>query len=1241
MEKSSMAKRIVALRQRMRRHPEETPELRPMIEALKNQRREQRRDESLEQYMTDFASVKTRFEEGQDVIQEARKLSKDLSTFLRRCTDQHYGRRLRLDACCSDLKDMITKMAQQISEPKVHLLEENSAFNNRIKDVIIINLGHRDPRDFLNDSRSQFIYIIAKVMKEIQSAIKVVFIIYANFKKEGITYNVPVWTSAIPIYPSDNLNEVWEYIASLLWDKLSDFEQGSSGQEFDIIRYLKLNINAFNPIRIGRSTYCEVPPKIAKSKATLNIKNDDEKCFLWSILAALHPVSNHANRVSSYQRYEHDLKWEEGDFPMTLKSVRKFEKDNDLNIWVFGLNNTDKKIKIFPLYKSKGDQRKEPIDLLVVGSEEVALHFVLIKNISRLLHGQHHWTSGRMRLCRYCLLYQPEEKFLQHQMDCQLLNVLGAVKMPQDPIISFTNYRYKEPVPVVCYADFESILTPLNDGRTRHDPMACGLYIQYQDFMQMESYYTKDVSSTCHEWLIEELKSLAKRLYTYYENFMILDVPTLTSEEQIYHDTATHCHICEEEFDEFDLRVRDHDHWTGFYRGPAHNKCNQNYKDPKIVPVFLHNFSKYDAHFIARALIKHKRQVKVVANNEETLIYCTIYYPEYDIKIRFVDSYRFLPDSLDRLSKNLHPSTKTILRSFFRKEEDFELVCQKGFFCYEYVDKVERLDDTVIPPQEAFHNKFNDTEMSDGDYEHVKKVWQHFLIKNLRQYMKLYMKVDVLILADIFENFRRECRRTYNLDPAHYVTAPSLTYDAALKFTKIKLERLMDQDMYLFVEKSIRGGMVQTCLRHAKAEPGVNCIVYLDVTNLYGWAMSQPLPYSDFTWMPREEWSRIGHEGNEFGYFLEVDLLYPISKHKDHSDFPLAPEHRNVSKSGDKLMLTLYHKYRYVVHHRNLRLYENLGLSVNTVHRVLRFREKPWLKDYVDLNASKRAVAQNDFEKNFYKLMVNALFGKTIENVRKRQDVHLVTKWEGRGGGAELVAKPNFCHSTPINGGKIEEDGGMIKMSKTEVELDKPIYIGASILDISKTLMYDFHYNFVKNQFPTDSPLLYTDTDSLIYLLPVPSIDYLIARDPSRFDTSNYPADHPLFSLQNVKKVGSMKDETDRKAITEFVGLRPKLYAYEVEGDTAKRAKGVRKPQLRKLTIDDYRKCLYDDSVHMVTQQTFQSKGHVIHTTPIRKIGLSANDDKRYCGGKHKIATLPWGHHLIPSDSDGSSSGEV
>ncbi|HYT42363.1 MAG TPA: DNA polymerase [Methylomirabilota bacterium] len=1205
-----------ALRQRRRRNPYERDTLSGWMEEIKkleaSRRLCARRDERLEHWQNELVNLRYRLENGENVLSDARRLRNSLNTYIRVCRRQHTSYRAELDGCFAELGDIVNRSSNQ--HPWI---EVASAFEGRIITGVISNFGIVDPRKFLEHAGVVFQREVTRFMQNQSSAVKLVLTLHADFVKDDVHRTIPLITPTLALFPADDISAVWRRFADMLWEKLSNFEIGESGLQLDSIRYLKVNVNTYNPIRSG----AQLSDSVRNSKAVINVKNNnDGKCFLWSVLAKLYPACQHVDRLTNYEKYSHKLKWEEKDFPMTLKGVHKFEKENNLSIWVFGLDNDD---KLYPLYKSK-QKDVEIVDLLMLEGNPT-FHTVLIKDIDKLLHSQGHRTKARQKLCRRCLHYRSERDFDIHKLDCDLLNTQGAIKMGKEPIIQFTNYRYREPVPITCFADFESKLVPLEDGRVRHDPIAAGLFVNPQDSVPFEGYYEKCISSECHLWLLHQLDEVVKHLFNIYKDSMITKVPTLTATQEEDFRKVRKCHICRKYFKHGERRVKDHCHWSGEYRGAAHNDCNQNYKLSRIVPVYFHNLSHYDAHFIVKALIRLKdsNNIKMVASNEETLIYCTLYYPEYKITLQFVDSYRFMPDSLDRLGKNLDPSMKVILRSFFPRDEDFQLVCQKGIYPYDYVKDSECLDTTItIPEKNAFYNKFNSSHISDEEYEHAKRVWDHFKIKSLRQYTLLYLKTDVLLLADVFENFRRECLLTYQLDPAHYVTAPSLTYDAALKITGVKLERIMDLDMYMFIEKAIRGGMVQACCRYAQATPGETCITYLDVTNLYGWAMSQPLPYSNFSWMDENEWRNVGSEDPDIGYYLEVDLEYPRELHDHHSDFPLAPEHRKVTKSGEKLMLTLYNKERYVIYHRNLALYQSLGLKCVKVHRILRFHERPWLKEYVELNANKRKMAKNEFEKNFYKLMVNSLFGKTIENVRKRQDVHLVTRWEGRGGGADLIARPNFSHSTPV------DDGAVIKMMKKDIILDKPIYIGATILEVSKTLMYDFHYNFTKKEFPS-AQLLYTDTDSLLYLLPIPHVDNFIERNPARFDTSSYPKDHPLYSSQNAKRVGSMKDEVDGKVITEFVALRPKLYAYEVDGKTFTRAKGVRRPALAKITLQDYKDCLFNDNIKKVNQPIFQSKAHVIYTVMQEKLGLSANDDKRYCEGEYKIRTLPWGHYSI------------
>ena len=272
-------------------------------------------------------------------------------------------------------------------------------------------------------------------------------------------------------------------------------------------------------------------------------------------------------------------------------------------------------------------------------------------------------------------------------------------------------------------------------------------------------------------------------------------------------------------------------------------------------------------------------------------------------------------------------------------------------------------------------------------------------------------------------------------------------------------------------------------------------ITYLDANNLYGWAMSKPLPTGGFKWMEDlKNWRNVPCT-------VEVDLEYPKELHDAHNEYPLAAE-RLVVGNVEKLIPNLNDKTKYVVNHRTLKCYERHGIKATKVYRGIQYQERPWMKKYISLNTNLRAAAKNDFVKDFFKLMNNSVFRKTMENVRNRVNISLVTS---RHIANKLAIKPDFDKNTIFCENLI-----VVHMKKTQLKLDKPIYLGASILDISKTLMYDFHYDYVKKNYGPKSKLLFTDIDSLCYEIQMEDFYKDTSGDVWRFfDTSNYPKDHP------------------------------------------------------------------------------------------------------------------------------------
>ena len=399
-------------------------------------------------------------------------------------------------------------------------------------------------------------------------------------------------------------------------------------------------------------------------------------------------------------------------------------------------------------------------------------------------------------------------------------------------------------------------------------------------------------------------------------NYEIKEVIPLTDEKNKFYEEQKVCNICKKGFSNDDNdkkhhKVRDHCHYTGKFREAAHSICNLRYKTPKEIPTVFHNGSTYDYHFIINNLAKEfDGQLECLGENKEK--YITFSVPiskELDngktitYKLKFIGSFTFMSTSLsslvDNLSEQLHSDkcrdckyelnyisfeyNQLIFQCFKCKRNymkgfnielikrftntyefcngdinKFVLLLRKGIDSYEYMDSWERFNETSLPDKKTFLNELN-LEDIDKDYAHPQKVFEEFDIKSLGDYHDFYVQSDTLLLADVFENFRNKCIEIYELDPAHFLSAPGLAWQACLKKTKVELELLTDIDMLLMVEKGTRGGICQAIHRYAKANNKYmknydrktisSYVMYLDANNLYGWAMSQKLHVNGFEWV--------------------------------------------------------------------------------------------------------------------------------------------------------------------------------------------------------------------------------------------------------------------------------------------------------------------------------------------------------------------------------------------------------
>ena len=998
---------------------------------------------------------------------------------------------------------------------------------------------------------------------------------------------------------------------------------------------------------------------------------------MWSVLRALNPKDTNPDRIDKDLKSKQDTINMKGiKYPVDMRGIDHFESLNpNISISVYGYNKDE---RVYPIKVSRYTGCKHEIDLLLIKElveeknkktgkkkKNYNFHYCLIKNMSALLASQINNHKGSIHICRNCLCgFNSPDTLNKHKEYCYNYECVRILMPPSGTYLRFKNFLHSEKAPFVIYADFESKIKSMDNcdpdlyksytkKYQKHEPVSFTYYIKSFNESVYESRirsYIKetpegeDVINIFIKWLEDDVKDIANIK----PKKMIF-----TEEDEKHFNKASDCWICGEDLE--NDRVRDHCHYTGRYRGPAHNICNLKYRKPESVSVFFHNLSGYDSHLFIKKLGSpdKKENIDCIPNNEEKYISFskTIKTGQYKnkkgeikdktFKIVFKDSLKFMSSSLGALVNNLPKDAFINLNKYYTPEEA-ELIKQKGFYPYEYMDTEEKFNDIKLPPREAFYSKLSGKGIREKDYKHAWNVWNTFKMKTFKEYHELYNETDVLLLADVFENFRNLCLKIYGLDPVYYFTAPGLAWDACLKMTDIQLELLSDPNMLLMFEKGIRGGISIISNRYGEADNKymgkgfdrkklIKYLMYLDANNLYGCAMSMKLPTRGFKWLTGGEMKKLYDNQviqvwEKTPCILEVDIEYPDELHDKHNDYPFCPERVKCENGVEKLIPNLRDKTKYIIHYKNLIQCLKAGMKLKKIHRGIKFVESKWMKPYIEINTKLRAEAKSNFEKDFYKLMNNSVFGKTMENIRNRVNVKLVNTEEKL---RKLVSKPNF-RSCKI----FSENLVSVHMKKTSLTMNKPVYLGMCILDLSKTIMYDFHYNYIKPKYGDKAKLLISDTDSLMYEIETEDFYKDISEDiKNRFDASDYPENHPsgIPTGINKKVLGMFKDEAAGKIIKEFVGLRAKLYSYKMYegGEEIKKCKGIKKQVVESsISHEDYKTCLRTGKEQLRKQNILRSYEHEVYTEEVNKVSLSAQDDKRYIlsDGVH---TLAWGHYKI------------
>ena len=681
-----------------------------------------------------------------------------------------------------------------------------------------------------------------------------------------------------------------------------------------------------------------------------------------------------------------------------------------------------------------------------------------------------------------------------------------------------------------------------------------------------------------------------------------------TEEDKLYNETNNTYHICSKTCNN---KVRDHCHQTGKYRGPACKICNLRYKEQNFIPVIFHNGSGYDFNLLYSELFKQNNDKRKVDNiplaagkSNMFSIGC----------LQFLDSYNFLAMPLDQMAKIYGCKTKTLypygyfgLDDWGTTTKSYDSEAANGSKAtYQEVIGNLKIEDfkpsllNKLPTQEEVDN-FNN--------ENSNKTGKDLTIE--------YLQNDVEILDYCMNEYVKLSMKEFKLNLLHYVSLPGYSFDCWLMSSGVTLDTLQDKQMLDDFVGAKRGGICGIMGDRYIDNSDGKTIWYIDANNLYGYAMMQKLPYMDFHFTTTTTLDTRGYldvilntpDDSDHGYYIVCDIDYTNECKERTEQLALMPNKRKINDTelgyrerdggkaisgkllhrSEKLILDQNNKTEYMVHYWMLKFYVKMGVKVTKIYRVIKSKQDYICSDYIQNNTNKRATAKTEAEKDVRKLMNNSLYGRMCMNPlhffqsKFLHDEEKIMK---------SVSKPTFKKITRYR------DYSQIEYTKKKIEYDSPIYVGVTILELSKLHMNDVFYNILQPSLK-DLTLHYMDTDSFV-------LSYSEGKvSDEHMDLSNLD----IAIKTNNKVPGKFKHELGSRIIVEFIALSPKTYSFKNYSKNTKE-KGIKKHNNARHI--DYYDALMNNTQRTVDECRIQKVGDNMTTTKTSKISLNTFDDKRF-----------------------------
>lgn len=762
---------------------------------------------------------------------------------------------------------------------------------------------------------------------------------------------------------------------------------------------------------------------------------------------------------------------------------------------------------------------------------------------------------------------------------------------PCKQTIKAAEVEYKEVAPIpegrhalVAYADFESFTSDL------HTTSGYGLMFIYKGTV----YDSSLVNATETDDIIGHFLNKIEEILTKY-----------VTVERI---TTPNCQICGEEVNG---GISSKNFIFGD-EGSHHLKCLEAREN--FVPIYFHNFKGYDSHFILKQIRERSSRISIMGKSLEKMDVLRVDAGKF--RYQFMDTFNFLSTSLGNIVKGV--KTWKFTPEPFRKN--------KGQFPYDWFDDVEKLSHTSLPGDEHWYNKLMDVQQGNDE---AKEIWTRMKMSKFADYHDFYLQLDVMQLADAFEEFREAAVKGFNTDVVYFQGAPGFAWYQGQRKNEELFKIIPNKDVYMDIAGNIRGGVSQCIHRYFKRGPNEHAI-YLDINSLYSSAMLKKLPCKfirKIDTLP-ENWERefVGQDADAV-LLIKCDLHYPEHLHDRDYQIPLCPHHLD-----GRLVTSFEDKEEILLSSHALAYYLRYGLILIKVHYAYVFTQEYILKDFIAGNIAARQQTDNPVLGTLFKLLNNAIYGKTCENKFKYRKfgVHKETQEEGGAINEFLGGCKNVMNLS------LDPDIYLTEEEIHEIVLDKPIQIGFQVLEYAKLAIYEFVMPMLA-EFGEDLQFVYTDTDSLLMLFKNqerhpfhrmrqnPVISALLDLE------KNKTAKELGLATEKTNKVaGLWSDEVEGKTIEEFVGLRAKSYAIKFsDGPDTLKNKGVRKTALTtdgtRIKFDNYYTALFDDKPIYIDQYMLQSKSHNVKLHHQRKLALSSIDYKRHVLAD-KIRTLPFGY---------------